>query len=197
LNVICNDKLTIGLEKYYRQVMETRMQGLPVLNPRLEVQAVGFREWQGHCLGVMITPWFMNLMLLPGEGEGWERLWPGGKQIHPMPSGPYEFVAGEDEGIGQHQICSLFSPMFEFADQATAVMTAESVLEAVMLEENRDTLSTREREIERIWRGEPAEDESQADLAQSNEPGQTLTEKLEQPMSRRNLLRGALLREAE
>ena len=41
------------------------MAGVPMLNPALRVQAVGFRHWQSHWLGVLVTPWFMNLMLLP------------------------------------------------------------------------------------------------------------------------------------
>ena len=31
------------------------------VNPALAVEAVGFRPWEDHWLGVMVTPWFMNL----------------------------------------------------------------------------------------------------------------------------------------
>ncbi len=44
-----------------------RMQGLPIVNPALEVEAVGFAPWEGSWLGVMVTPWGMNLTLVPGE----------------------------------------------------------------------------------------------------------------------------------
>ncbi len=41
-----------------------RMRGLPIVNPALAVEAVGFAPWEGHWLGVMVTPWFINLTLL-------------------------------------------------------------------------------------------------------------------------------------
>ena len=61
------------LVDHFRRVHIERMQGMPILNPALEVQAVGFRELEEHLLGVLITPWFMNLVLLPGNDEWSER----------------------------------------------------------------------------------------------------------------------------
>ena len=56
------------LERAFRQVAETRMQGVPLLNAALQVQAVGFAplaDEPGVALGVLVTPWFMNLLRLP------------------------------------------------------------------------------------------------------------------------------------
>ena len=55
------------LESAFERVRRERMIDVPMLNPRLAVQAVGFRDWRGGWLGILITPWFMNLMLLPGD----------------------------------------------------------------------------------------------------------------------------------
>ncbi len=198
--MICPDYLSEGLEWVFRRIQRERMQGLPILNPALQVKAVGFRQWQDHCLGVLITPWFMNLMLLPSEGDGWPELQIGDKQLHQLPSGPYEFILGEEPGVGRYQMCSLFSPVFEFADQATAEATAGAVMDALMEPENRDTVSTREREIERHWRGEPEREGSEAKdqpTAAGDEETATLGERLQQPLSRRDLLRGRLGREPE
>jgi len=191
--VICPDYLSEGLEQVFRRIERERMQGLPILNPALRVRAVGFRSWQGHCLGVLITPWFMNLMLLPSEGDDWQELRVGDKQLHQLPSGPYEFILGEETGVGRYQMCSLFSPVFEFADQETAEATAEAAMQALMDPENRDSVSTHEREIERRWRGDP-DAEAAADAAAPAEepPAPSLDERLEQPLSRRDLLRGRL-----
>ena len=41
--------------------------GSSFVNPAVEVEAVGFAPWDAHWLGVMVTPWFMNLMLLPRD----------------------------------------------------------------------------------------------------------------------------------
>ena len=195
----CSDGLRQKLETVFRRIERDRMRGLPILNPALRVTAVGFREWEGRCLGILVTPWFMNLVLLPGEGEGWQALRVGDKQLHRLPSGPYEFILGEEPDIGRYQMCSLFSPVLEFADQETAEATAEAAMAALMDEENRDTVSTHEREIERRWRGEP---EAAADGP--FEPKSTVTkeplglgDRLEQPLSRRELLRGRLAREPQ
>ncbi|PVV06317.1 MAG: hypothetical protein B6D77_16105 [gamma proteobacterium symbiont of Ctena orbiculata] len=190
--MICPDYLIQGLECQFRHIQQERMQGLPLLNPALHVEAVGFCKWNEYCLGVLITPWFMNLMLLPPEGDSWETMGVGDKQLHHMPSGPYEFILGEEEGIGRYQMCSLFSPVFEFADQATAVATAEAVMDALMCAEHRDGVSTRESEIERLWKGESGEQavDEEVDLEEQERPA--LSQRLEQPLSRRELLRGKL-----
>ena len=143
-----------------------------MLNPALEVKAVGFRGWRGRCLGVLITPWFMNLMLLPAEGDEWEELQIGTRQLHNLPSGDYEFILGEEAGIGRYLSCSLFSPMFEFADQGAALATAEAVMTALMQPLNRDGAAT----------GEAAR--SEGPVAQGGE----LSRRLARPLSRRALL---------
>ncbi len=128
------------LEENFLRIQQDRMHGLPFLNPALAVQAVGFHQYEGNVLGVLITPWFMNLMLLP-EIDGWEGLRVGEKILHCFPSGQYEFTVGEENGFGQYQICSLFSPMADFADQASAVATAEAVLVALMDVQNIEKLN--------------------------------------------------------
>lgn len=196
--MICPEYLSEGLEHLFRRIERERMQGLPLINPALRVKAVGFRQWHGHCLGVLITPWFMNLMLLPSEGDDWQQLNIGDKQLHQLPSGPYEFILGEEAGIGRYQMCSLFSPVFEFSDQETAETTAEAAMEALMNEENRDGVSTREREISRRWHGEP-EQETQVASARHEDTADamSLSDRLEQPLSRRALLRGRLAEDSE
>ncbi|MES9970440.1 MAG: [NiFe]-hydrogenase assembly chaperone HybE [Candidatus Thiodiazotropha sp.] len=188
--MICPDYLIEGLECQFRRIQQERMQGLPLLNPALQVEAVGFCKWNEFCLGVLITPWFMNLMLLPPEGDSWETMGVGDKQLHQMPSGPYEFILGEEEGIGRYQMCSLFSPVFEFADHATAVATAEAVMDALMSAEHRDSVSTRESEIERNWKGESAQQSVDDQVASTEQARPAMSERLEQPLSRRDLLRG-------
>ena len=185
--MICPEYLTQGLEQVFNLVQRERMQGVPVLHPALRVQCVGFEPWGDYCLGVLVTPWFMNLVLLSGEGETWADLSIGEKVEHVFPSGAYEFIVGEETGAGRYLMCSLFSPMFEFANQEAAVATAEAVMQGLMEEENHAPVSMREKEIARIWRGESEEGEPT-----NEEPpdGPTLAERLEQPISRRDLLRG-------
>jgi [NiFe] hydrogenase assembly HybE family chaperone len=120
-----------ALEACYRAA-EQRMQGLPVVHPRLHVQAVGFRRWEGYWLGVVVTPWCMNLTLTPGERERWQPLAAGVKRRLRFPAGDYEFIGAHDPAFGEYQICSLFSPMERFADQAAAALVARLALEALL-----------------------------------------------------------------
>jgi [NiFe] hydrogenase assembly HybE family chaperone len=114
----------------FRRVHVERMHDMPILNPRIEVTAVGFREWQGRSAGVLVTPWFMNLVLLPGPADDWSTLRSGETCSHVFPSGSYDFLAGKADGL-PYQACSLFSPVLELVDQEAAVATAEAVMQAL------------------------------------------------------------------
>ena len=55
------DALTAAFER----IAATRMAGLPMNNPALKVAAVGFQPWaEDYLLGVLITPWAINLVVL-------------------------------------------------------------------------------------------------------------------------------------
>ena len=121
------DRLTAA----FSHIAETRMRGLPLLNHALRVECVGPVHWQGEWLAVMVTPWFMNLMLLPETRAAWSHT-PGATISRSLPSGTYSFVAAEDEVLGPTLSCSLFSPMFDFSSQEDAVALAREVLSAAM-----------------------------------------------------------------
>jgi [NiFe] hydrogenase assembly HybE family chaperone len=118
------------LEAAFGRIWRTRMQGLPFLNANLRVEAVGFRPWQGQWLGALVTPWSVNLVLLPGEGE-WTPLAEGAERFVTLPAGRFRFIAGHDDDVGEHHACSLFSPAQEFADHETARAVAAAALEAL------------------------------------------------------------------
>ena len=99
-----------------------------MINIRLGIHAIGFQRWQNNFMGILITPWFMNLVLLPVHEDDWSDMVELSKHSHAFPSGVYEFLVCYDSDIGYYQICSLFSPMFEFPDDAVAIETAEIVL---------------------------------------------------------------------
>jgi len=112
----------------YQSILRERMRGLPICNPVLEVQAVGFRALDQHRLGVLITPWFMNLMLLPGD-ETWSDKPAGTREDYLLPAENCEFVVNHDEYLGTCLSAVLFRSLSDFPDQATAVAVAEEVLE--------------------------------------------------------------------
>lgn len=143
------------LETTFSYIQRERMEGVPVLNERLCVKAIGFHEWNGYQLGILITPWFMNLMLLPATVKVSNESKIGDIQTHIFPSGAYDFIVGYEEQFGVYLSCSLFSPMFEFEDQEAADLTAQEALAALIDEENFDQESQhRTQEIAEIWSGE-------------------------------------------
>ena len=122
----------------YCEIARTRMQGVPILNPALQVEAIAFGPWAAHWLGVMLTPWCMNLMLLPRDIAQWQPLLRGSKRTHRFPAGPFEFIAGEESSIGPYETCSLFSPVLEFQDHPTARIVATLAREALFDPRNAD-----------------------------------------------------------
>ncbi|KPJ82319.1 MAG: hypothetical protein AMJ58_01580 [Gammaproteobacteria bacterium SG8_30] len=121
---------TERLETAFCRILDERMAGIPILNPALSVEAVALREWQGHWLGALVTPWFINLMILPGSGA-WRAVADRDSVWHAFPSGRFEFIGGSEPGIGPYHACSLFSPVLEFADQETARETARVAVESL------------------------------------------------------------------
>jgi [NiFe] hydrogenase assembly HybE family chaperone len=113
------------------RVAAARMEGLSFLNPALDVEPVGFAPWQGHWLGVMVTPWFMNLILAPGDAALWHSLPQGEKLRYRFPAGDFEFIGARDELAGDYQLCSLYSPVLQFEDQPTARMVAQLARDAL------------------------------------------------------------------
>ena len=102
-----------------------------MVNPALSIEAVGFRPWNDHWLGVLITPWFMNLVLMPRVAARWQPIAERESRHYVFPAGVFEFIGGRDPALGDYQACSLFSPMFEFADPAAAHDTAVASLAAL------------------------------------------------------------------
>ena len=119
------------LEAAFREIHTAQMRGMPIVNDALAVKAVGFRRHDERWLGALVTPWFLNLVLLPGEGDDWSDLVPGAKELVEFPSGRYEFVHANRKGVGAYKACSLFSPMFEFASMLQATETASAALVAL------------------------------------------------------------------
>jgi [NiFe] hydrogenase assembly HybE family chaperone len=119
------------LEGVFRSIAQRQMQDVPIVNPALSVEAVGFRPWDEHWLGVLITPWFMNLWLMPRVSARWHPIAAGASRHYVFPAGVFEFIGGHDARLGDYQACSLFSPMFEFSHHAAAHDTAMAALDAL------------------------------------------------------------------
>jgi [NiFe] hydrogenase assembly HybE family chaperone len=119
------------LADLYRAVHARAMADVPICNDRLAVEAIGFRSWGALALGVVVTPWFMNVVLAPRGDALLPPASAGASVPVALPAGRIDFVAGALDGFGPVWTCSLFSPMHEFADQAGARATAEAAIAAL------------------------------------------------------------------
>jgi [NiFe] hydrogenase assembly HybE family chaperone len=163
------------LEAVFRDIADTRMAGLPICNPALRVQAVGFREWQGRWVGVLVTPWTISLVLLAGTEAPLDELAPDTKQTWKFPSGKYAFMGLNEPALGGCQVCSLISPVVDVACQEDAVSIAEQVMTALFSTE----LADGQRDAER-----------KATLEAARLKGEPV---IKQELSRRDFLRGNFL----
>ena len=107
------------LARHYQRILDERMQDIAFLNPRLGVEAIGFRPHGEHSIGVLVTPWFMNLVVLPGNDE-WDELPTGSLCRLVLPAGQMEFTVGGDETIGRLLTAVLFTTVADFPDPSTA-----------------------------------------------------------------------------
>lgn len=123
---ISPDKLVERFEEIYRR----QMQDLAFVNNTLQVEAIGFRDFGDLKLGVLITPWFMNLVMAPTAGND-SMLEQGHKlEVH-FPSGPIEFTATHDEILGYYLSAALFSSVLEIPNQSTARDLAEEIMRSL------------------------------------------------------------------
>ena len=138
----------VQLVARFRQIGEERMRGLPIYHEALQVEAVGFRPCAMGLIGVLITPWFMNVILLPTAAAHDPRLRLGDKVSHALPAGEQEFTVGEDEVIGVYHFHSLASPMLHFKTQdgarATGMHALQRMLTPVAAEHQSDAGATQE-----------------------------------------------------
>jgi [NiFe] hydrogenase assembly HybE family chaperone len=126
---VIEDDAVQNLANTYRRAA-LKVKGLPIYNPTLAVEAVGFREYDGRQAGVIVAPWFMNLVVIPSAAD--RATWvPAGTVRLTFPSGEYDFMVQDLHGFGLVGTCALFATMHEFTDHEAAQAAATSVADAL------------------------------------------------------------------
>ena len=127
----------------FDSIYRDRMQDLPIVNANLEVEAVSFDRWEDQNLGVLVTPWFINLVLLPTSDE-YDGI-PQGKLIQcTFPSGPCELTVCHDDVLGTYLAAVLFRTVEDFPDQGTARAIAEEALLRILEDPEAPTFKRRD-----------------------------------------------------
>lgn len=116
-----------ALVEHFEHIYDKHVRGLPIVNTALAVEAVGFREYEGHEIGALITPWFMNLVLLPGVDE-WADKGQGESTTVALPGAALDFTLSRDEDLGSYLTAVLFRTVVDFPSQDIAREIAAEVL---------------------------------------------------------------------
>jgi [NiFe] hydrogenase assembly HybE family chaperone len=116
----------------FRRIGQAQMRDLPIYNACLEVEAVGFQAFGDRWIGVLITPWFMNVILLPSEKTPLNAKVIGQKSQEALPVATCAFIGGGDETVGSYKSLALYSPMAAFISQGSARHEAQACLIALL-----------------------------------------------------------------
>jgi len=116
------------LEAVYGRIAEQSMRDLPLYNERLRVEAVGFCLWDTHIIGVLITPWCMNLILMPGADDDWSHMNRDAVSEWELPAGTIEFNPCLFDDVSLHLSATLFSTVQDFPDHATARAIGKEII---------------------------------------------------------------------
>ncbi|MCP3392449.1 [NiFe]-hydrogenase assembly chaperone HybE [Bradyrhizobium sp. CCGB12] len=130
----CADASAWGekLAEAYRDISHRIMRELPIFNKALSVEAIGFRAHEYGIVGVMVTPWFMNLVMAAPHRTAQSSTGLRSSLRLRFPCGDLEFSPAEVAPVGPIVSASLFSPMFGFDDMTSARAIAEAALAALM-----------------------------------------------------------------
>ena len=112
----------------FTTVLREKMQGLPILAPHLTVQALPFVRVGSHWLGVVATPWSVVAVCACGNRSQWTSRSAGAAYPVDLPGGRFTFLATADDVLGGALLCSLKSPVRDFADDTAAAAFARTCL---------------------------------------------------------------------
>ena len=107
------------------------------------IESVGFRLFNDvELLGVVLTPWFMNLMILPITPVAMNMAEIGKTVSVELPVGPRKFVVGGDEVVGLYKAHSLHSPVLSFTLPGQARAEAQRQLALLMTPATAEPVAT-------------------------------------------------------
>ncbi len=139
----------------YRRIAAERMAGIPFANQRLDVDGVGFRDVDGRSVGVLITPWCMNLVVLEPEADDTAEEEASEKRTIRFPAGEFQFVRSRIDQVPAHHALALFTSVEDFPDMATARAVAADILRRILEPDTRDAPADRSQAGEDALAGRP------------------------------------------
>ena len=149
------EQIAQQIEAAFERILREKMQGIPIVNPAIRVETLGFQQYEGRVFGIVVTPWLMNLVLLPADDDDWSELELGDKKWHRIGPRQYKFLVNDFDSVGRCQTHSLYSPMGEFRSHEQARNAALQFLDELMQERESDPEDRVDEELlGRVLRGE-------------------------------------------
>ncbi|MBS9781269.1 MAG: [NiFe]-hydrogenase assembly chaperone HybE [Gammaproteobacteria bacterium] len=119
------------LQQRVTHIANNEMADLPLNRDGITVEALHFSRWQEGLLGILVTPWTMNLTYLPTVFQTQTQAI-GTKQGYQFGDNHLEFITAYDEELGQYQVCSLESPIVSFSTQSEAQLIAKMIIDNLL-----------------------------------------------------------------
>lgn len=120
------------LEQTFSEIAQGEMQTLPFFRAQVPVRALGFQCYEVQWVGVMLTPWMLSILVLPGPDQVWDSRPLGERLGLRLPFGNAVFHVSEIEAIGQYLSCSLMSPLDPAMSAEQALQLATDVSRQVL-----------------------------------------------------------------
>ena len=133
MNATSPERMEARVASLFERIHREQMAGLPLLNKALSVTTLGFQNFEGRILGMLITPWMMSLLLFPKPQDDWQSQALGSKNMISFPGGNYRFMINVIDELGVCQMHSLHSPMHRFGSQDAAIAEATAFMDKLLV----------------------------------------------------------------
>ncbi len=104
------------------------MLDLPFYRADIPCFTPNFVLFEGQWIGTVLTPWMLNIVILPGPNQQWEVKTEGDKLAIQLPYKAMTFIVSSLESIPQYLSCSLLSPLDPNLTAEQAVQLAKDCL---------------------------------------------------------------------
>ncbi len=113
-----------SLVAHYRTLAVRVMAEMPMANAALQVEALGVTRLEAGWCGILLTPWFMNLVYQP------DRALPGVTCTAILPSA--EIALQPAQGVEGFWMAPLISPLQDFPHMDYARSVAQQILQQLL-----------------------------------------------------------------
>ena len=114
------------------QKIVPEMQALPFFHHDIECFCPKFALFEGQWVGLVLTPWMISVVILPGPQQTWEARELGDKITVQLPYKALTFTVSGVETVPQYLSCSLHSPLDPNLTHEQAIQLTQDCLRMIL-----------------------------------------------------------------